>query len=175
MKTGGLTFIRIIIAVLAIFALVVIGYQLYKYNFLSIKTESAVMGEIYLVFVRCKGVCEGILFRSLAEPVPRFQIVADSGAVITDADLGKTEGQRLSCRTFYAESPVKPVLCGVSQLIVQMDFGAFGADDADISACEILMDQHSIPPRMYFAIIITVFGVNVNSFLQLCIANLIPV
>lgn len=46
MKTGGLTFIRIIIAVLAIFALVVIGYQLYKYNFVSIKTESAVMGEL---------------------------------------------------------------------------------------------------------------------------------
>lgn len=46
MKTGGLTFIRIIIAVLTIFALVVIGYQLYKYNFVSIKTESAVMGEL---------------------------------------------------------------------------------------------------------------------------------
>lgn len=46
MKTGGLTFIRIIIAVLAIFAMVVIGYQLYKYNFVSIKTESAVMGEL---------------------------------------------------------------------------------------------------------------------------------
>ena len=46
MKTGGLTFIRIIIAVLAIFSVVVIGYQLYKYNFVSIKTESAVMGEL---------------------------------------------------------------------------------------------------------------------------------
>ena len=46
MKTGGLTFIRIIIGVLAVFAIIVVGYQLYKYNFVSIKTESAVMGEM---------------------------------------------------------------------------------------------------------------------------------
>ncbi len=46
MKNSGLLFIRIIIGVLAVFALVVVVYQLYKYNFVAIKTESAVMGEI---------------------------------------------------------------------------------------------------------------------------------
>jgi Tfp pilus assembly protein PilO len=46
MKSGGLTFIRIIIGVLVAFAVVVVGYQLYKYTFVSIKTESATMGEI---------------------------------------------------------------------------------------------------------------------------------
>lgn len=46
MKASGLTFIRIIIGILAVFAIVVVGYQLYKYNFVSIKTESAVMGEM---------------------------------------------------------------------------------------------------------------------------------
>lgn len=46
MKNGGLGFIKVIIGVLAAFAVIVIGYQLYKYNFVSIKTESAVMGEM---------------------------------------------------------------------------------------------------------------------------------
>lgn len=46
MKNSGLAFIRIIIGILTVFAIVVIGYQLYKYNFVSIKTESATMGEI---------------------------------------------------------------------------------------------------------------------------------
>lgn len=46
MKNGGLTFIKLIIGVLSVFTIVVIGYQLYKYNFVSIKTESAVMGKM---------------------------------------------------------------------------------------------------------------------------------
>ena len=46
MKTSGLTFIKIIIGLLAVLAVVVIGYQLYKYHFVIVKTESAVMGEI---------------------------------------------------------------------------------------------------------------------------------
>ena len=46
MKTSGLTFIKIIIGLLAVLAIIVIGYQLYKYNFVIIKTESAVMGEV---------------------------------------------------------------------------------------------------------------------------------
>ena len=46
MKSSGLTFIKIIIGVLTVFAIVVTVYQLYKYNFVSIKTESAVMGEL---------------------------------------------------------------------------------------------------------------------------------
>lgn len=46
MKSGSLGFIKVIIGVLAAFAVIVIGYQLYKYNFVSIKTESAVMGEM---------------------------------------------------------------------------------------------------------------------------------
>ncbi len=46
MKSSSLTFIKIIIGALTAFAVVFIIYQLYKYNFVSIKTESAVMGEI---------------------------------------------------------------------------------------------------------------------------------
>ena len=46
MKSSSLTFIKIIIGALTAFAAVFIVYQLYKYNFVSIKTESAVMGEI---------------------------------------------------------------------------------------------------------------------------------
>ena len=46
MKSSSLTFIKIIIGVLAVFATVFIIYQLYKYNFVAIKTESAVMGEM---------------------------------------------------------------------------------------------------------------------------------
>jgi len=46
MKNSGLTFIKLIIGVLSAFTVIVIGYQLYKYNFVSIKTESAVMGKM---------------------------------------------------------------------------------------------------------------------------------
>ncbi len=46
MKSGGLNFIKIVIAILVVFVLIFGGYQLYKYQFLSIKAESAVMGEM---------------------------------------------------------------------------------------------------------------------------------
>lgn len=46
MKNSGFTFIKMIIGILAVFAFIVIGYQLYKYNFATIKTENAVMGEM---------------------------------------------------------------------------------------------------------------------------------
>ena len=46
MKSSSLTFIKIIIGVLMTFAVVFVVYQLYKYNFVAIKTESAVMGEM---------------------------------------------------------------------------------------------------------------------------------
>ena len=46
MKNSGLTFIKLIIGVLSAFTVIVIGYQLYKYNFVTIKTESAVMGKM---------------------------------------------------------------------------------------------------------------------------------
>ncbi len=54
MKNSGLAFIKIIIGVLVLFAVIVVGYQLYKYNFVSIRTESAVMGEMEEV-VKSKG------------------------------------------------------------------------------------------------------------------------
>ncbi|MBQ7035196.1 MAG: hypothetical protein IJN34_05615, partial [Clostridia bacterium] len=54
MKNSGLAFIKIIIGVLVLFAVIVVGYQLYKYNFVSIRTESAVMGEMEEV-VKAKG------------------------------------------------------------------------------------------------------------------------
>lgn len=59
MKNSGLGFIKIIIGVLSVFAVIVIGYQLYKYNFVSIKTESAVMGEMEEVVK-----ATGIFFRN---------------------------------------------------------------------------------------------------------------
>lgn len=59
MKNGGLGFIKIIIGVFLVFAVIVVGYQIYKYNFVSIKTESAVMGEMEEVV---KGT--GIFFRN---------------------------------------------------------------------------------------------------------------
>ncbi|MBQ7090234.1 MAG: hypothetical protein IJN82_03875, partial [Clostridia bacterium] len=43
---NGVVFIRIIIAIIIVFTLVLIVNQIYKHNFVSIKTESAVMGEI---------------------------------------------------------------------------------------------------------------------------------
>ena len=46
MKSSGIGFIRIIIGVLLAVAVVMIGYQLYRYNFVSIKTEDAVMGDM---------------------------------------------------------------------------------------------------------------------------------
>ncbi len=46
MKNSSLTFIKILIAILSVFAVVFVVYQLYKYNFVSIKYESAVMGEM---------------------------------------------------------------------------------------------------------------------------------
>lgn len=59
MKNSGLGFIKIIIGVLSVFAVIVIGYQLYKYTFVSIKTESAVMGEMEEVVK-----ATGIFFRN---------------------------------------------------------------------------------------------------------------
>lgn len=55
MKSSGLTFLKIIILVLVLFAIVVIGYQIYKYNFVFIKTESAIMGEMEKV-VKTNGI-----------------------------------------------------------------------------------------------------------------------
>ena len=46
MKNGGLSFIKIVLTILIIFIVLFGGYQLYKYQFLSIKSESAVMGEM---------------------------------------------------------------------------------------------------------------------------------
>ena len=46
MRSSGITFIRVLIAIFVFFALIVVGYQIYKYNFDSLKIESAVMGEI---------------------------------------------------------------------------------------------------------------------------------
>lgn len=81
MKSSGLAFIRIIIAILAIFAVVVIGYQLYKYNFVSIKTESAVMGEIEDVVKST-----GLFFRD-------EKVITNSG--YDYLDVVRTEGERV--------------------------------------------------------------------------------
>ncbi len=82
MKNSGLAFIKIIIGVLAVFAVVVIGYQLYKYNFVSIKTESAVMGEMEEVVKST-----GIFFRN-------EKAVSSSG--YDYLDVIRTEGERIA-------------------------------------------------------------------------------
>lgn len=82
MKSGSLTFIKIIIGALAIVALVVSGYQLYKYNFVSIKTESAVMGELEEVVK-----AEGVFIRN-------ENAVSKSG--YDYLDVIRTEGERVA-------------------------------------------------------------------------------
>ena len=82
MKNSGLTFIKIIIGIFAVFAVVVVCYQLYKYNFVSIKTESAVMGEMEETV---KGT--GIFFRE-------EQAIGNSG--YTYLDVIRSEGERIS-------------------------------------------------------------------------------
>ncbi|MBQ8894087.1 MAG: hypothetical protein IJ043_06715 [Clostridia bacterium] len=82
MKNSGLGFIKIITGVLAIFAVVVIGYQLYKYNFVSIKTESAVMGEMEEVIKST-----GIFFRN-------EKLVDNSGYDFLD--VIRSEGERVA-------------------------------------------------------------------------------
>ncbi len=88
MKSGGLAFIRIIIGVLVICAVVVIGYQLYKYNFVSIKTESATMGEIEDVVKST-----GIFFRD-------EKVVTNSG--YDYIDVVRTEGERIPAKGIIA-------------------------------------------------------------------------
>lgn len=82
MKSGGLAFIKIIIAVLAVFTVVVIGYQMYQYHFVSIKTESAVMGEIEETVSGT-----GIFFRN--------EEVIESGGY-SYLDVVRAEGERVS-------------------------------------------------------------------------------
>ncbi len=82
MKNSGLGFIKIIIGVLSVFAVVVIGYQLYKYNFVSIKTESAVMGEMEEVVK-----ATGIFFRN-------EKTVGKSGYEYLD--VVRSEGERIA-------------------------------------------------------------------------------
>ncbi len=82
MKTSGLGFIKIIIAVLSVFAVVVVGYQIYKYNFVSIKTESAVMGEMDEVVK-----ANGIFFRN-------EKVISRSG--YDYLDVVRAEGERIA-------------------------------------------------------------------------------
>ncbi len=82
MKNSGLGFIKIIIGVLSVFAVIVIGYQLYKYNFVSIKTESAVMGEMEEVVK-----ATGIFFRN-------EKSVSSSG--YDYLDVVRNEGERVA-------------------------------------------------------------------------------
>lgn len=82
MKSSGLTFIKIIIGILTIFAVIVMGYQLYKYNFVSIKTESAVMGEIEEVIKT-----DGIFFRN-------EKAIGNDG--YNYLDVIRTEGERIA-------------------------------------------------------------------------------
>ncbi len=95
MKSSGLSFIRIIIGIFSIFAVVMIGYQLYKYNFVSIKTEDAVMGEMEEVV---KG--KAIFFRK--------EEVVDNGGYHY-LDVVRTEAERVSgngtiARVYSSES-----------------------------------------------------------------------
>ncbi len=46
MKNSSFLFIKLIIGTMMTFAVIFVIYQLYKYNFVAIKTESAVMGEM---------------------------------------------------------------------------------------------------------------------------------
>ncbi len=82
MKNSGLGFIKIIIGVLSVFAVIVIGYQLYKYNFVSIKTESAVMGEMEEVVK-----ATGIFFRN-EKPI--------SSSGYDYLDVVRNEGERIA-------------------------------------------------------------------------------
>ena len=88
MKSSGLAFIKIIIAVLAVFALVVIGYQLYQYHFVSIKTESAVMGEIEELITGT-----GIFFRN-------EEVIGNGG--YSYLDVVRSEGERVSANGVIA-------------------------------------------------------------------------
>ncbi len=82
MKNSSLTFIKILIAILSIFAVVFVVYQLYKYNFVSIKYESAVMGEMEETVDST-----GIFFRD-EDPV--------SGSGYDYLDVVRAEGERVS-------------------------------------------------------------------------------
>ncbi len=87
MKSSGLTFIKLIIGVLTVFAVVVVVYQLYKYNFDSIKTESAVMGEMEEtvdaagIFFRDEKVIDGSAYEYLDVIRSEGERVASGGVV----------------------------------------------------------------------------------------------
>lgn len=81
MKSGSLTFIKITIGILAVFAVFFVIYQLYKYNFVSIKTESAVMGEMEETVDSV-----GVFFRN-EEPL--------SNGGFDYLDVIRTEGERV--------------------------------------------------------------------------------
>ncbi len=82
MKSSGLAFIKIIISVLIVFGLAMVGYWFYKYNFVSIKTESAVMGEMEEVVKST-----GIFFRD-------ENVISNSGYEYLD--VVRAEGERIA-------------------------------------------------------------------------------
>ncbi len=82
MKNGSLTFIKIIIGLLATIAIVVVGYQLYKYAFVTIKTENAIMGELDETVDAV-----GVFFRNEA-------IIDDGG--YDYLDVVRAEGERVA-------------------------------------------------------------------------------
>ena len=88
MKSGSLAFIKIIIGVLMVVAVAVGGYQLYKYNFLSIKTESAVMGDLEETVN-----VPGIFFRN-EEPI--------DNAGYQFLDVVRNEGERVAANGVVA-------------------------------------------------------------------------
>lgn len=82
MKNGGLGFMRIVIGLFITFAVVMACYYLYTFNFVSIKTEDAVMGEMERV-IKSTGI-----------------FVRDEQAIDNDGykylDVIRTEGERVS-------------------------------------------------------------------------------
>ena len=88
MKGGNLGFIRIIIGVFLSVLVIMIGYHLYRYNFVSIKTEDASMGEVERTI---KSV--GIFFRD--------EMIVDNEGY-NYLDVVRSEGERVSANGVIA-------------------------------------------------------------------------
>ena len=95
--------------------------------------------DLALVFTEFVG--EAVFICGI-KPVPVFKIIADGRSPVSEAIILHFKGDLSAFGSFCAESPIKPILRSVSQLIFENYSISGYLFYADISADEILMYLH---------------------------------
>jgi len=102
-----------------------------------------IMCKIYLRFGIPELISKGFTLRTI-QPMPVLQIMAYRRSPISyTVLLLHMKGYCLPLGTFYAKSPVKPILCGIPYLIFQIYIRSALVGNCDISANKITMNIHA--------------------------------